>query len=98
MAKAYWLSCYRAVHDADALAAYAKIAGPAVTAGGGRFLARGGRQATKEAGLDMRTVIVEFDSFDAALAAYDSPAYKAALEKLAGGAVERDLRIVEGLD
>ncbi len=96
MAKAYWLSCYRAIHDPAALAGYAELAGPAIAAGGGRFLARAGRQAVKEAGLDMRTVIVEFDSFDRALATYESPAYKAALEKLAGS-VERDLRIVEGV-
>ena len=41
MAKAYWISVYRAVHDAGKLAAYAKLAGPAINAGGGRFLARG---------------------------------------------------------
>ena len=41
MPKAYWVSAYRAVKDVDKLAAYAKLAGPALTAGGGRFLARG---------------------------------------------------------
>ena len=42
MAKGYWVSCYRAIKDADALGEYAKLAGPAITAGGGTFLARGG--------------------------------------------------------
>lgn len=97
MAKAYWLSCYREIKDPDALAEYAKLAGPAIAAAGGRFLARGGKQETHEAGLDQRTVIVEFDSFEQASGAYASDGYKAALEKLGNGA-ERDLRIVEGLD
>ena len=41
MAKAYWVSCYREITDAAKLAAYAKLAGPALEAAGGRFLARG---------------------------------------------------------
>lgn len=95
MAKAYWISMYRAVHDADKLAAYAKLAGPAIQAGGGRFLVRGMPSKTYEAGLNQRTVIIEFDSVDQAIATHDSPAYKAALDALADGA-ERDMRIVEG--
>lgn len=43
MAKGYWVSCYRSITNPDALAAYAKLAGPAIEAGGGKFLARGGR-------------------------------------------------------
>ena len=52
MAKAYWISMYRAIHDADKLAAYAKLAGPAIQAGGVRFLARGAPAKTYEAGLN----------------------------------------------
>lgn len=97
MAKAYWLSCYRDIRNPDALGAYAELAGPAIAQRGGRFLARGGKVKAYEAGLNQRTVIVEFDSFDDAVAAYESEAYKAALDAL-GDAVERDLRIVEGVD
>lgn len=96
MPKAYWISAYRAIHDNEALAAYAKLAGPAIAAAGGRFLARGMPAAVKEAGLMQRTVVVEFDSLAAALAAYDSPAYKEALAALGNGAVEREIRIIEG--
>lgn len=96
MAKAYWISNYRSVSNPDALAAYAKLAGPAITAGGGRFLARGLPAQTYEAGLDQRTVLIEFDSVEQARATHDSPAYQEALAALAGGA-ERDLRIVEGV-
>jgi uncharacterized protein (DUF1330 family) len=96
MSKAYWISAYRAVSNPDSLAAYAKLAGPAITAGGGRFLARGTAAATFEAGLKQRTVLIEFDSVDAAVACHDSPAYQEAVAALAGGA-ERDIRIVEGV-
>ena len=50
MAKGYWVSCYRAINDADALAEYAKLAAPAIENGGGKFLARGGRLEAFEAG------------------------------------------------
>lgn len=97
MAKAYIMSIYRSISDPDALAAYAKLAGPAIEAAGGRFLVRGGRVEVREAGLKERTVLVEFDSFEQAVAAYDSERYGEALEKLGNG-VERDFRIVEGIE
>lgn len=96
MPKAYWISCYRSIHDENALKQYAKAAGPAIEARGGRFLARGTAARWYEAGLPQRIVIVEFDSLDAAVAAYESPEYQAALAIL-GTAAERDLRFVEGV-
>ena len=96
MAKAYWLSIYRSISDPDKVAAYAKLSGPAITAAGGRVLARGVAALVHEAGLKERTVLIEFDSLEAAEAAYKSPAYQDALTELEGGA-EREIRIVEGL-
>jgi uncharacterized protein (DUF1330 family) len=96
MAKAYWVVCYRSISNPDALAAYAKLAGPAVQASGGRFLARGGVAKTYEAGVNQRTVLIEFDSLEKALAAHDTPEYQAALKALGNGA-ERDMRVVEGV-
>jgi len=96
MSKAYWVSVYRSVSNPDKLAAYAKLAGPAIEAGGGRMLARGLPAQVYEAGLQQRTVIIEFDSVEQAKATHDSPAYQEALAALAGG-VEREIRIVEGL-
>ncbi|MBW4053663.1 MAG: DUF1330 domain-containing protein [Proteobacteria bacterium] len=96
MAKAYWIAFYREVRRADALAAYAKVAGPALEAAGGRMLARGKSADVREAGLMQRTVLIEFDSLEKARAAYESPAYQAALAVL-GDAVERDIRFVEGV-
>jgi uncharacterized protein (DUF1330 family) len=97
MTKAYWISAYRSINDNDALAAYAKLAGPSLTAAGGKFLARGVPSAVKENGLQQRTVLIEFESVEAALAAYDSPGYKEALAALGSNAVVRDIRIIEGV-
>ena len=96
MSKAYWISCYRKVLDPNKLAAYAKLALPAIEAGGGRFLARATAAKVYEDGLAERTVLIEFDSVEQAIATHDSPAYKAALAALDGGVV-RDLRIVPGV-
>jgi uncharacterized protein (DUF1330 family) len=96
MAKAYWVVCYHSIKNQDAFAAYAKIAPPAVQAAGGRFLVRGMPAKVYEEGINQRLVVIEFDSLAQALAAHDTPAYKEALRVL-GDAVERDMRIVEGL-
>jgi len=97
MAKAYWIAFYRSIKNPDALAAYAKLAGPAVQAAGGRFLARGMPAKVYEAGLNQRTVVIEFDSVQAAIAAHDSAGYQEALKALGKNSVERELRIVEGV-
>ena len=96
MAKAYWIATYRSIDDPEALAAYAKLAGPALQAAGGRFLARGVPAQVYESGLSQRTVLIEFDSVGQALAAHDGPAYQEAL-RVFGKAADRELRIVEGI-
>ena len=93
---AYWITVYREIVDEGKLAAYAKLAGPALEAGGGTFLGRGLPEQTYEAGERSRTVLIEFDSVDAARNAHDSAAYQEALAALDGGAV-RDIRIVPGV-
>ena len=97
MAKAYWISAYRSIRDEQALAAYAKLAGPALQAAGGRFLARGLPARVYESGLEQRTVVIEFASVAQAIAAHDSPGYQQALRALGSGA-DRDLRIIEGVE
>ena len=96
MAKAYWVVTYRSVKDEKALGEYARLARPALAGAGGRFVASGMPAKTWESGMNQRVVLVEFDSVQKAIAAYDTPAYKEALRAL-GGAVDRDLRIVEGV-
>jgi uncharacterized protein (DUF1330 family) len=96
MPKAYWIAFYREISDPAKLAAYAKLAGPAIEKGGGRFLARGIPSHVYDEGQLERTVVIEFDSVAKAVAVHDSAAYQAALAALKGGVV-RDLRIVEAV-
>jgi uncharacterized protein (DUF1330 family) len=96
MAKAYWISSYREILDPNKFTAYAKLAGPAIEAGGGRFLARGLPAKVYEDGPMERIVVIEFDSIEKAIQTHDSPAYRAALAALEGGVV-RDVRIVAGV-
>jgi uncharacterized protein (DUF1330 family) len=95
MAKSYWISAYRSIRDQEAFAAYARLAGPALEAAGGRFLARGMPAHVYEGGLQERIVLLEFDSVAQAIAAHDSAGYQQALRALGNGA-DRDVRIVEG--
>jgi uncharacterized protein (DUF1330 family) len=95
MPKAYWVTTYRAVKDSAKVAEYAKLAGPALIAAGGRFIARGDPSTVYELGMIQRTVVLEFESVEQAVAAHDSPAYQAALVALDDGA-DRDIRIVAG--
>ena len=97
MPKAYWITCYREIKDPDKVAAYAKLAAPALAKYGVRYLARGNPAAAFEAGLKERTVMSEFPSVQQAIAAHNGPEYQAALKALGDGAV-RDIRIVEGLE
>ena len=97
MAKAYWIATYRSIKSPEALDAYAKLAGPAIWSAGGRNLVPGNPAKTLEEGLDLRTVVIEFESVAAAIAAYESSAYQAARKILGDGAI-RDIRIVEGLE
>ncbi|MGF6773615.1 uncharacterized protein (DUF1330 family) [Paraburkholderia sp. GAS199] len=97
MSKGYWVTAYRETKDAAKLAAYAQLAAPAIAAAGGKFIVRGPAEEVREQGVKQRTVVIEFPSYEAALAAYDSDAYKEALNALGDGA-ERDLRIVRGFE
>ena len=96
MAQGYWITLYRSVSNPAALTEYAKVAGPVIQAGGGRFLARGTPVKAFEGGLRERSVLIEFDSVEQAVAVYQSPEYRVALDLL-DGAAERDVRIIEGV-
>jgi len=98
MAKGYWISFYRAINNPEKLAAYAKLAGPAIQAAGGRFLARGTAAHAYESGKLLRTVVVEFPSVAQAVACHDGAAYQEALRVLGEGSADRDFRIVEGVE
>jgi uncharacterized protein (DUF1330 family) len=97
MAKGYWVVAYHQIKNQDAFQNYAKLASPAILAGGGKYLARGNPAKTYESGLNQRVVLIEFPSLQQALACHDSAGYQEALKHLAGDAVKRDMRVVEGL-
>lgn len=96
MAKGYWINFFRKIKDPAKVEAYRKLAGPVMEASGAKFLVRGDPKKVYEAGVELRTVMIEFESVEKAIAVHDSPGYQAALKALGDGA-ERDLRIVEGL-
>jgi uncharacterized protein (DUF1330 family) len=97
MKKGYWVVAYRSVGDGAAMKNYVPLALEALGKFGARPLVAPGSPATaREAGLEQMTVVLEFDSYEIALAAYESADYKKALVVLGSG-VERDFRIVEGV-
>lgn len=96
MKKGYWIVSYRSISDEMAVKAYGALALPAVESFGGRFLTGSASQITPyEVGQQLRTIVVEFDSYETALTAHESDVYQKALQALGSGA-ERDFRIVEG--
>jgi uncharacterized protein (DUF1330 family) len=96
MPKGYWIATYRSVSNPDALARYAKLAGPLLESRGGKILARGLPARVYESGEAQRCVVVEFASVEAAIATYESAAYQEVCAILEGAA-ERDIRIVGGV-
>jgi uncharacterized protein (DUF1330 family) len=62
MAKGFWITFYRSISDPAALAAYGKLAGPAIIANGGRFLARGEAVKAYEQGIVQRATVTEFEA------------------------------------
>ena len=96
MKKGYIISAHRSAANPKKRDAYLKLATPAIKKGGGRILASTDNIIVKENGIKERTVLIEFDSFDQAIGAYESQDYQEALKALDGGA-DRDFRIFEGL-
>jgi len=96
MSKGYWVVAYRSVSDPAAVARYAGPAAELIKSHGGRILARGMPARVFESGQEQRCVVVEFDSVEAAVAAFENDAYQKVAAILVGAA-ERDIRIVEGV-
>lgn len=90
---ALWIA-HVTVTDPEAYARYAELAGPAIAAHGGTFIARGGRFVQLEGKERPRNVVARFASVDDAVACYHSAAYQAALSH-ARTASERELMVIE---
>ena len=93
-AKGYWIA-QAIVHDTDAYDKYRAANAPSLAQYGGKFLVRGGTQDVQEGTWRPRTVVIEFPSYEAALACYHSAAYAEAIAAREGASVG-DLVIVEG--
>jgi uncharacterized protein (DUF1330 family) len=96
MPKGYWIARVD-VSDPEAYKKYVAANAAAFAKYGARFLVRGGRFEAKEGTARARNVVIEFPSYEAALACYDSPEYAAALE-LRRAASEADMLVIEGYD
>lgn len=90
---ALWIA-HVTVTDEEAYGRYRDIAGEAVAAHGGVFIARGGRYQQMEGRDHPRNVVARFPTFEDAVACYNSPRYQEAVA-IAKNASERDLVIVE---
>jgi uncharacterized protein (DUF1330 family) len=96
MPKGYWVARVD-VHDTESYKDYVASNGIAFAKFGGRFLVRGGRHENPVGTSRSRNVVIEFPSYDAALACWNSPEYQDARAKQKGGA-EMDLLVIEGYD
>jgi uncharacterized protein (DUF1330 family) len=85
------------VHDHEQYELYKQASPAAVTAGGGRFIVRGGELAVLEGDWQpKRLVLLEFPDLDAAKRFYDSTEYQAA-KRLREGAADLKMVAVDGL-
>jgi uncharacterized protein (DUF1330 family) len=71
MAKGYWV-VQNDVTDAETYGAYRAAVAPFLAANGARFVVRAGRKIDVEGASRSRHIVIEFDSFEKAVAAYES--------------------------
>ena len=96
MAKGYWIARVD-VHNDEGYKPY-MAANPAIFSKfGGRFVVRGGKFTAAEGQSRLRNVVIEFDSYEKALACYQSPEYQANI-KVRQPHSMADLIVVEGYD
>ncbi len=96
MSKGYWVANVD-ISNPDEYKKYVAANAVAFHKYGAKFLTRGGKSEMVEGKLRSRVVLIEFPSFEAALACYHSPEYAAA-KKLREGASVADIVVLEGYD
>jgi uncharacterized protein (DUF1330 family) len=96
MPKAYWIARVD-VHDPDAYKSYVAANAEAFTKFGARFIVRGGPFEVMEGAGRSRNVVIEFDSYDQAIACYKSPEYMQKQKACAMTASDGDLIIIRGV-
>ena len=95
---AYWVARAK-VNNPDQYKKYAELAPGILQKFGGRFLARGGTFKILEGPEKFhRFIVIEFPSFERAVACHESPEYlEAAAHRMKDGAGELEIAIVEGV-
>ncbi|MEO1331591.1 MAG: DUF1330 domain-containing protein [Pseudomonadota bacterium] len=96
MAKGYWIG-HIDVHDDETYKKYVEADTPVVAAYGGKFLVRGGEIGVSEEAPRSRNVVIEFESFEQAMACYQSPEYQAA-KKFRDAASTGGVMVIKGHD
>lgn len=96
MPKAYWIA-NGDIRDMDALWRYRDANRATLNKYGAKFLVVHGQQRVVEGTSRTSQTVVEFPSYEAAVAAYDDPGYQEAA-KIRMAVSESDLVIVEGFD
>ena len=96
MAKGY-LIYHVEVRDPELYQQYIAADAEAFRKHGGRFLVRGGKNEILEGRSHARHVVIEFDSYQAALAYYRCPEYVAATA-IRNAAADAEVVLVEGVD
>jgi uncharacterized protein (DUF1330 family) len=94
MAKGYWIARVD-VSDMEAYQQYVQANAVPFAKFNARFLVRGGEQEVPEGTARSRNVVIEFDSYQAALDCYHSSEYQSA-KALRADAAESDLVIIQG--
>jgi uncharacterized protein (DUF1330 family) len=94
--KAYWIG-HVDVTDPEGYKPYTIANAVPFGKFGARFLVRGGKSEVVEGHAHARTVVMEFPSYEAALACHGSPEYRAAAA-LREGTAEVDLFVIDGYD
>ena len=95
MSKGYVVCVYESINDDNALKDYAMKAREAVEKYDGKFLVRGGQNIVTEGRKFVRTVVLEFSSFEKTKEFFYSSEYQAAHELLKDSVV-RNHQIIEG--
>ncbi|MEX0337605.1 MAG: DUF1330 domain-containing protein [Arenibacterium sp.] len=96
MPKGYWIG-HVDVDDMEAYKKYVEANASPFAAFGAKFLVRGGEKEQMEGKLRARTVVLEFDSYETALACYNSPEYQAA-KALRDPVSTGDMVIIKGYE
>jgi uncharacterized protein (DUF1330 family) len=96
MAKGYWVVRID-VKDPEVYADYVKANAEPLVRHGAKFLVRGGKHEVMEGSTRARNVVLEFPSYEAALACFHDPAYQKA-NAIRQKAAVSDLIIVEGYE